>query len=163
MEQIPPAPEVHANPDTKKADFISPKQDNVTKSVLIMVGVALLIAVLAYGGLTLQQNLEINQTNREKQQQDKQRAQQAEKEENSQLDATRRSNFQEIKIALEAYRKDSNVYPADLSKLIPSYLARVPFDPKTKKDYKYKTGVDQKSFELTTILSTGKELKVENN
>ncbi|MEK7649967.1 MAG: hypothetical protein AAB367_03370 [Patescibacteria group bacterium] len=52
-------------------------------------------------------------------------------------DARRLSDLSRIRTALELYKKREGMYPAKLSDLVSEYLATLPTDPFTKKQYRY--------------------------
>ena len=69
-------------------------------------------------------------------------------------DARRVSDFSRIRTALDLYKKREGTYPAKLSDLISEYMATLPFDPLTKKQYRYtRTG---KGYTLSTELENKK-------
>ncbi len=52
-------------------------------------------------------------------------------------DMRRISDLSRIRTALELYKKSDGAYPVKLSSLVSEYMAIVPFDPLTKKQYRY--------------------------
>ncbi len=52
-------------------------------------------------------------------------------------DSQRISDLSRVRFALDSYKKDDDTYPEKLSDLVPKYIAALPVDPVTKKQYRY--------------------------
>lgn len=89
---------------------------------------------------------------------------------NSSLDARRKSDIEQIRIALESYRNNNSSYPTNLTKLKKDsfnrvYLIEIPVDPKNKTPYDYKaipqncneSTIFCTSYTITALLSNQKK------
>ncbi|MEK7504509.1 MAG: type II secretion system protein [Patescibacteria group bacterium] len=52
-------------------------------------------------------------------------------------DGRRKADIESIRSALEIYRSDNSVYPANLNLLTPSYVTTIPTDPVATQSYVY--------------------------
>lgn len=58
------------------------------------------------------------------------------------MDAQIQSDIELVRSALELYKSDRQKYPRNLEALVPEYLAVLPINPVTGKDYLYKLAQD---------------------
>lgn len=88
---------------------------------------------------------------------------------NSSFDTKRKTDIEEIRVALEIYRNNNSTYPTSLEKLTYDsagrvYLKKIPKDPKTEQNYSYlvqPTGCNENTivcttYKLTATLENGK-------
>jgi hypothetical protein len=63
-------------------------------------------------------------------------------------DTQRQQALTKLQTAVQKYYKDKHMYPSSLEQLAPTYIQPVPKDPKTGKDYSYKTLDKQMNYDL---------------
>lgn len=68
-------------------------------------------------------------------------------------DSRRKGDLRQIQTALEQYSDDNNGnYPAATASLVPSYMQRVPTDPRTGAAYPYRVSGTSTEYELNATL-----------
>jgi hypothetical protein len=75
-------------------------------------------------------------------------------------DQQRRIDVTNLNSALKTFFAENGKAPVGLSELVPRYLARMPTDPVSKKEYNYRPADDLKSWRVFTILSNGNRYEV---
>ncbi len=145
--------------------FISPQ-----KTTFFLLTIAFVVSAFLFAGLLISQNLDAEKALVARKQELENRAHNALKKEknnavaaNNSLDQNRKRDLAQIQSALSKFKSKTGFYPANLLNLVPNYLARVPQDPKTNKEYFYQVGIDQKSYQLRVLLSDGEEYSLEAN
>lgn len=78
------------------------------------------------------------------------------------FDSKRQQDVELINSAVKSYFSKNQTYPQSISTLIPQYLAVVPRDPETQKEYYYRVSLDFKSYEVWTKLDNGEEYLLSN-
>jgi Tfp pilus assembly protein PilN len=156
----------------KDLEFLPPQQSQSTPlgrqsiekstylQLAILLGVALLIAALVYAFMVVMQNRSIQeQKNSGSSQIDNQTNQLSQIEQQSKQDQQRKNDVATINSALKSFFLKEKRLPDSLKELVPDYLAQMPTDPATQKEYSYKPSPDKKSWSVTAILSDGTTFK----
>lgn len=144
------------------ASSLNPKKidPHIYRQVAIFVGLAVLIAVGLFAYLWIGQEMEVRRQIKAK---EPQSTTVDGKLEQRQLDfkhdEQRRTAVTTINSNLKSYFLKENKVPAALKELVPGYFAKLPTDPKTKKEYNYTPGADQKSWKVAATLSDGKKFE----
>ena len=73
------------------------------------------------------------------------------------FDLKRKQDIDRLSFAIDSYYSKNQIYPQALSSLVPQYLASLPSDPETSKEYSYRVSLDFKSYEVWALLDTGRE------
>jgi len=75
-------------------------------------------------------------------------------------DGRRQADLEQIRTALEIYRADNGVYPADLNLLVPDYTKALPSDPKDTEFNYYYTNPDaptNRTYQLCAHMEVGND------
>ncbi len=67
-------------------------------------------------------------------------------------DSRRIADLEKIRLALEVIRQTGTTYPANPSALEPTYLSKVPVDPKTGAGYSYTPGATNYTYTLDATM-----------
>lgn len=78
------------------------------------------------------------------------------------LDPKRKSDVDHLNSAINSYYRKNQIYPQSLSALVPQYLASVPRDPDTQREYSYRVTLDFKSYQVWAVLDDGTEYSLTN-
>jgi len=133
----------------------------IYRQVAIFVGAAILLAVGLFAYLWVGQELTVRQQLKAKETPKTTGNGKLEQRQlESKQDQQRISDVATINSALKAYFLKEKKIPSALKELVPGYIAKLPTDPKTKKEYTYTAASDQKSWKVTAVLSYGKSFEV---
>ncbi|HSX58228.1 MAG TPA: hypothetical protein VLE47_03105 [Candidatus Saccharimonadales bacterium] len=137
--------------------------DDPKKTLYAMIGCAVVIALIFISWVYLSQSLQAKSTVKQ-QRSVKQSSFTGGQTNNSKgFDQRRTSDITQIDAALRLYRAKNRVYPSVLSALAPVFLASVPLDPETNKDYNYQPSLDLQSYTISATLSDGSDYQLSGN
>lgn len=78
------------------------------------------------------------------------------------FDDQRKQDVAYLNSVIQNYYAKNKSYPQSLSSLIPQYLAKIPLDPETQREYPYRVGLDFKSYEVWAVLDNGQDYLFSN-
>lgn len=158
------------SPQSSLKSFFREVFDSSLKTTIFLILAAVVFSGFLFSVFLIKQNIETNkeidfrkQVQRIAVQETVEKTKAETIAENNWLNQTRKQDLSQIQSVLKKFKTKTGFYPANLINLVPNYLKIVPKDPKTKKEYFYQAGVDQKSYQLRAILSNGEEYSLEEN
>ncbi len=83
------------------------------------------------------------------------------KDDSKQLDSQRKQDIDQIAQTIKNYQLQNSHYPPSISILIPDYLPVAVVDPQSHQEYNYQPSIDLQSYTLWSVLSDGKEYRVD--
>jgi len=129
--------------------------------LVVLIGVAVLIAVILYIGLRFWQEREARgQFATGEAQTDSQTEDFSQIQQQASLDQQRKNDIATINSALKTFYLKEKKAPDSLKELVPDLLKKLPTDPATKKEYGYNPAQDKQSWQLSATLSNGTKFEV---
>ena len=128
--------------------------------LVVLLGVAVVIAAILYTGLRFLQEKEAKQSVTENTQTTSETGDFSQVQQQASFDQQRKNDIATINSALKSFFLKEKKAPDSLKELVPDPLKELPADPVTKKEYVYTTAQDKQSWQLSATLSNGTKFEV---
>jgi hypothetical protein len=125
------------------------------KQLAIFLGIALALAAIFYLFLRIDEQMTVSQAQKKNSSTSSASSQSSKTSLQFSQDQQRKNDVVMLNTALKSYYLEKKAVPPALKDLKPNYLAEVPTDPATSKEYKYTNNVDKNSWAVSATLSDG--------